>query len=71
MSVIDEIERLAASQNAKSVDFLRQIERARSVRDALVKQTGVRLPAVSHGRDRSGDLFPVSRPSIVRTLTES
>jgi hypothetical protein len=67
MSTADEIQKLREHPPAAIEAFRDQLERARSSRDALAKQDGD--VAIVRGIDRSGELAPLPRPIILRTLT--
>lgn len=63
MSVARQIEQLQGYPQRASEEFRDQLERAR---DARLKMDGDVHP--HNGMDRSGELTPVQRPTIVRTL---
>jgi hypothetical protein len=66
LGTIDEIERLGDYPQTAPQSFRDQIDRARAARENLAGQIGPALDP--KGLDRSGELAPVSRPMIVRTL---
>jgi hypothetical protein len=63
MSVAKQIEQLRDYPQKASEDFRNQLERAR---DANLRFDGG--ASANHGIDRSGELLPLPRPQIVRTL---
>jgi len=65
MNVKERIQGVRESLDKAPKAFREQIERARSASDKMDGQ----VPAV-RGIDRSGELTPLPRPTIVRTLAE-
>lgn len=65
MSIVKQIEQMQTYPNGKSEEFRGQLERAR---DASARMDGQHTDV--KGIDRSGDLVPIPRPRIVRTLSE-
>jgi hypothetical protein len=63
MSIAQQVEQLQNYPTNTSEEFRKQLERARAARDQFHGST---QPAP--GMDRSGELVPVPRPRIVRTL---
>jgi hypothetical protein len=63
MSIAQQVEQLQNYPNNASEQFRDQLERARAARDQF---SG--LPNPIAGMDRSGELVPVPRPRMVRTL---
>ena len=63
MNVARQIEQLQDYPQRASDEFRGQLERAR---DARLKMDGNFQP--QNGIDRSGELMPLQRPTIVRTL---
>jgi hypothetical protein len=65
MAVAEEIEKLR-QHPPKDEAFREQLERARKSRDQLAHQDGT--PPAVKGVDRSGELIPLPRPTILRTV---
>jgi len=65
MNVNDKIEGVREYAGKASHEFRDQLERAKAACDKLDGQ----IPAV-RGVDRSGELTPLPRPTIVRTLVD-
>jgi hypothetical protein len=63
MNVAQQVEQLQNYPSNASEEFRNQLERARAAREQF---DGSTQPAP--GMDRSGELVPVPRPRIVRTL---
>jgi hypothetical protein len=63
MNVADKIQGVREFPAKASEEFRLQLERARTARDKMDGQ----VPHVK-GIDRSGELTPLPRPTIVRTL---
>jgi hypothetical protein len=66
MALADEIERLRNYPENAAKAFRDQLERARNSREKLAKQDGEVEPV--RGVDRSGELAPLPRPVILRSL---
>ncbi len=66
MSLAEQIEKLHAYPIGASEAFRQQLERARLPQEQLNDQV-----APVRGIDRSGELAPLPRPTIVRTLVDS
>ena len=67
MSIADQIEQIRSFPASSSEAFREQLERARISREQM---DGSVSPATK-GMDRSGDLTPVTRPTIVRSVGEA
>ncbi len=69
MALAEKIEGLKDYPATAPSTFREQLDRARESREQLVKQDG----EVEHvrGIDRSGELTPMPRPVIVRTISPS
>jgi hypothetical protein len=67
MSVALEIEALKNFPSGESKEFRAQIERARQLREQV--GSGPNLPP-DVGIDRSKELRPIQRPSILRTVRD-
>lgn len=65
MSLADQIDQLRGYPAEASKAFRDQLERARICREQMDGQ-----PAPVKGMDRSGELTPLPRPTIVRTLVD-
>jgi hypothetical protein len=63
MSVVEQVEKLRGYPAKASEDFRRQLERARLCREQMDGQSP---PA--KGIDRSGELAPLPRPAILRSV---
>jgi len=69
MAFADEIQRLRDCPPDQSAAFRQQIERARQMSEQLARQDGGGA-APPRGVDRSGELTPLPRPVILRTVIE-
>jgi hypothetical protein len=65
MNVADKIASVREYPSKASEEFRRQLERAREASKRLDGE----VPPVK-GMDRSGELTPLTRPTIIRTLVE-
>jgi hypothetical protein len=65
MAIIKDIENLRDFPSSASKEFREQLERARASAEKFV---GAKLPEPPQGVDRSAELTPVARPTIVRSL---
>lgn len=66
MTLADQIEQLRGYSAEASEAFRQQLERARVSREQMDGQV-----AQVKGIDRSGELTPLQRPTIVRTLVQA
>jgi hypothetical protein len=66
MKLTEQIEQLRGYPTKASEAFRQQLERARMSREQMDGQV-----APAKGIDRSGELTPLIRPTIVRTLVDS
>jgi hypothetical protein len=67
MGVTKEIERMRDYPQSAPKPFREQIDRAQAARENFVGPNTA--PAQPKGVDRSGELAPLQRPVIVRTLS--
>jgi hypothetical protein len=65
MSIAHQIEQLQDYPQKASEEFRKQLERARAARQQFDGEN-----VSSRGIDRSGELLPLPRPRIVRTLAD-
>jgi hypothetical protein len=72
MGIDSEISRLKSLPESASDSFRDQLQRMRSARERAGVQGGEATNSLQEkGIDRSRELKPVSRPTIVRTLAET
>jgi hypothetical protein len=67
MAIADEIAKMRDFHESATKEFREQLERARNSREQLSRQDG----EIGHvrGIDRSGELTPLPRPIILRTIS--
>jgi len=69
MTLAAEVEKLRSYPTVATADFREQLERVRTVRNRLVHSNSDQVG--DKGIDRSRELTPIMRPTIVRTLADT